>query len=348
MWPSLDICAVADSEIAAADQWKDIVMRGAAPRLYQSARDRLALDIANGGLSEGQRLSETWVAEHFGISRAPARQALVELAARGLLAKEEGRRGYVVSARAGETGFDADATVAKRGPIQFLASWQRIYSEIEREIFARSSIASWRVNELALARHYDVSRTVARDVVARLQQRGIIDKAEGGRWLAPALTDKRLHDLFELRWVLEPLALEKALPRLPEGLLGRLRGNLDAATRAGQVSAATLDALEQELHVELLGYCDNQALLQAVRLPQTLLVAHHFLYQWTSQLFATEPFLPEHLAIVAALQSGNLKGAQAALIDHLKISHARAMLRVQTIAGTIEPYDLPYLERQDG
>jgi len=347
LWAGLFICAVADSESNAADQWKDIVMRGAAPRLYQSARDRLALDIANGGLVEGQRLSETWVAEHFGISRAPARQALVELAAQGLLAKEQGRRGYVVAASADVKGSNEGA-VAKRGPIQFLPSWQRIYSEIEREIFARTSIASWRVNELALAKHYGVSRTVARDVVARLQQRGIIDKAEGGRWLAPALTDKRLHDLFELRWVLESLALEKALPRLPEDLLIRLRANLDAAVLAAQVSAATLDALEQQLHVELLGYCDNQALLEAVRLPQTLLVAHHFLYQWTSGLFATEPFLPEHLAIVAALQSGDLNGAQAALVDHLQISHERAMLRVQTIAGTIEPYDLPYLERQDG
>jgi DNA-binding GntR family transcriptional regulator len=322
-------------------------MRGAAPKLYQSARDRLALDIAKGALAKGRHLSETWVAQHFGISRAPARQALLELVARGLLDKPKGRRGYIVSGSAAGSGFDQDATLTKRGPIQFLPSWQRIYGEIEREIFARTSIASWRINELALARHYGVSRTVARDVVARLQQRGIIDKAEGGRWLAPALTEKRLHDLFELRWVLEPLALEKALPRLPAGLLDRLSRNLEAAVSAAEVPSATLDALEQELHVELLGYCDNQALLEAVRLPQTLLVAHHFLYQWTSGLFATEPFLPEHLAVVRALQSGNLEGAQAALAHHLQISQQRALLRVQTIARGIEPYELPYLERQD-
>lgn len=322
-------------------------MRGAAPKLYQSARDRLARDIANGALAEGRRLSETWVAQHFGISRAPARQALLELVARGLLEKPQGRRGYFVSGSAGGSDLDELAPLTQRNPIQFLPSWQLIYGEIEREIFARTSIASWRINELALARHYGVSRTVARDVVARLQQRGIIDKAEGGRWLAPALTEKRLHDLFELRWVLEPLALEKALPRLPAGLLDRLSRNLEAAVCAAEVPSATLDALEQELHVELLGYCDNQALLEAVRLPQTLLVAHHFLYQWTSGLFATEPFLPEHLAVVRALQSGNLEGAQAALAHHLQISQERALLRVQTIARSIEPNELPYLERLD-
>ncbi len=48
-------------------------MRGAAPRLYQSARDRLALDIANGGLVEGQRLSETgWLSISASVARPRA------------------------------------------------------------------------------------------------------------------------------------------------------------------------------------------------------------------------------------------------------------------------------------
>jgi hypothetical protein len=48
----------------------------------------------------------------------------------------------VVSAFGGQTGFD-EGCAAKRGPIQFLPSWQRIYSEIEREIFAGGSM-NWR------------------------------------------------------------------------------------------------------------------------------------------------------------------------------------------------------------
>ena len=323
--------------------------RNIAPKLYQRARDSLAADIANGAIPKDRRLTESWVAELFGISRVPARQALVELAQRGLIRKAEGR-GYAIAveAAAGADCSNGDPHVRRSADsrMQFLPSWQLIYTEIESEIFARTSLDGWRVNALALAKHYGVSRTVAQDVMARLQQRGVIRKDERGRWFAPALTDKHIHDLFELRWVLEPLALEKALPRLPEGLLERVRRNLDEAVAAPLVTGETLDRLEQELHVELLGHCDSASLLEAIRLPQTLLVAHHFLYQWTSGLFASEPFLPEHLEIVTCLQSDNLAGAQRALVHHLQISHERAMLRINTLASTIQPRELPYLERQ--
>lgn len=328
------------------------MMRNIAPKLYQRARDSLAADIASGAIPTTKRLTESWVAELFGISRVPARQALAELEQRGLLRKAEGR-GYAIAEEAANRsrqpgGSNSDPHVRKSADtrLQFMPSWQLIYTEIESEIFARTSLDGWRVNALALAKHYGVSRTVAQDVMARLQQRGVIRKDERGRWFAPALTDKHTHDLFELRWVLEPLALEKALPRLPEGFLARLRRNLDEAVASPLVAGETLDRLEQELHVELLGHCDSASLLEAIRLPQTLLVAHHFLYQWTSGLFASEPFLPEHLEIVTCLQSDNLAGAQRALVHHLQISHERAMLRINTLASTIRPRELPYLERQ--
>lgn len=324
-------------------------MRNITPKLYQRARDRLAADISSGHLDAEKRLTESWVADYFGISRAPARQALAELEQSGLIRKADGR-GYTIRASEPTHQKDSASGVNKRSnkdtKIQFMPSWQLIYSEIESEIFARTSLASWRINALALAKYYGVSRTVAQDVMARLQQRGIVCKDERGRWLAPALTDKHIYGLFELRWVLEPLALEKAHSRLPSGLLGRIRKNIDNAIKIPtSVTAETLDQLEQELHIELLSFCDSPSLLQAIRLPQTLLVAHHFLYQWTSGLFASEPFLPEHLEIVEQLQAGNISGAQASLRHHLQVSHKRAMLRIHSLASTIRPVELPYLER---
>lgn len=327
-------------------------MRSISPKLYERARDSLAADITNSVIPSEKRLTESWVAERFGISRAPARRALAELEQLGLIRKADGR-GYAITAteplNEADRPGEADRKRQSRNTrIQFQPSWKLIYPEIEKEIFARTSLASWRVNEVALAKHYGVSRTVAHDVMARLQQRGIIRKDERGRWLAPALTDKHIGDLFELRWVLEPLALEKAVPRLPAGLLERIRRNIEAAIAAPHsVTGETLDRLEQELHIELLGYCDNASLLQAVQLPQTLLVAHHFLYRWTSELFPTEPFLPEHLEIVTRLQAGDLVGAKNVLTHHLQISRERAMLRIHSVAKSIQPCELLYLERLD-
>ncbi|MCV3736099.1 GntR family transcriptional regulator [Rhizobium sp. TRM96647] len=325
---------------------------GIAPRLYQRARDALASEITGGVLSAGMRLTESGVAGRFGISRAPARHALAELERLGLVRKA-GARGYEVVAGDRPSRAEPDADRVEPQPaadprIHFLSSWELLYPQIEIEIVSRTSLASWRINEAMLAKHHGVSRTVARDVVARLQQRGIVRKDDRGRWYAPALTARHIDELYELRWVLEPLALEKAFPLLPEGLLLRLRHNVEAAiASASPTEAEMLDTLEQELHVELLGHCGNDSLMRAISLPQALLVAHHFLYRWTSELFDTEPFLPEHLDVIDRLLAGDIGGAKEALVCHLQISRERAMRRIQAVAQVISPEPLPYLERLD-
>ena len=60
-------------------------------------RDRIEDRIATGIYAPGERLEETTLAEHFGVSRTPVREALQQLAAGGLV-ELRGRRGAIVSA----------------------------------------------------------------------------------------------------------------------------------------------------------------------------------------------------------------------------------------------------------
>jgi DNA-binding GntR family transcriptional regulator len=326
------------------------VASGAAPRLYQQAFAILARHIEQGGIPSGSRLLESRVAAQFRISRTPARQALAELARCGLVEKATGR-GYMVRATTWCSRAAPASAVAARHDVRLIpsSSWERIYGEVESEIMARASFASWRVNEAELARHYRVSRTVARDVIARLQQRGVVRKDERARWQAPALTPEHVGELYELRAILEPVALVKAAPNAPPGFVAGMRAHLeDAIAHAREIDGSTLDELEQEMHVLLLGRCGNRALMQTITLAQSLLIAHRFLYRWTPRLFESEPFLPEHLAIVERLQSGRTAEAARSLKRHLRVSRERAIARIAVVAREFDPDDLGYLERADG
>ena len=319
---------------------------GSAPRLYQRVVEILGGQIRQGTLAANAVLTETAVAALFGISRAPARRALIELEQAGLIARSEAR-GFVIVA--GRRRRKAHRQGARTEPSELKLiskpTWERIYGAVESEIIARTSFASWRVNEAVLARHYGVSRTVARDVLSRLQQRGVVQKDDRSRWYAPALSAEHVGELYELRWVLEPVALTKAAPNLPGSVLARVHRNLtEAIARAHEIGGETLDQLERDLHVTLLGYCGNRALVQAMTYPQSLIVAHRFLYRWTSRLFATEPFLPEHLEVIERLQAGHLADAARALEAHLRVSRDRAMARVNAIATGPQPDPLPYLD----
>lgn len=320
---------------------------GVTPRLYQRAYEILAHRIADGAIAPGERLTETGVAARFGISRAPARQALAELAEAGLVEKPVGRRGYVV--RGGDAGQAVHAAADGNREIVALTSppsWERIYTEVEREIAARTPFARWRVNEAEMARHYGVSRTVTRDVLGRLQQRGVIQKDERSRWLVPALSPKRVTELYELRWILEPVALCKAAPNLPGGYAAAMRRELEESmTNASWLQGAVLDRLEERMHIDLLGYCGNDSLMQAIVLPQSLLIAHRFLYRWTPRLFEAEPFLPEHLEIVRQLEHGGTAEAARSLEVHLRVSRDRAIARIDAVARQFQPDDLSFMKR---
>jgi DNA-binding GntR family transcriptional regulator len=318
---------------------------GATPRLYARAFEILAGRIADGSLPTGAKLLESRIAEDFGISRAPARQALSRLAAAGLIVRSKGH-GYEVRGAARKSGASSAVVARQAEPIRLSASasWERIYSEVESAIVARTAVAGWRVIESELAKYYGVSRTVARDVAVRMQQRGVIKKDDKSRWYAPALTPDYVAELYEMRRLLEPVALTDALRSVPSGFVTGLRRHLEASlARAEELDGAALDALEEELHVRLLGHCGNRTLMDALRLYQSLLIAHSFLYGRAPHLYRVEPFLPEHLKIVECAEAGHAAEAAQALEKHLRVSLDRAVARIDVVARELRLEKLPYL-----
>src|SRR5699024_5100987 len=132
-------------------------------------------------------------------------------------------------------------------------------------------------------------------------------KDDRSRWYAPALTPVYVGELYEMRWVLEPVALISAAPNVAPAFLETMQANLEKAiTHATTIDGGDLDELEDEMHVRLLGHCDNATMMQSIRMQQSLLIAHRFLYRWTHRMYQMEPFLPEHLAVVERLRAGRV------------------------------------------
>lgn len=321
-------------------------MSGASPRLYQRIVGILTDEISDGRLGAGERLVESRLARRFGVSRAPVRQALAELVSAGLVGRDEADGLRVLPSGDAAAGHGPPAS-ARPSILTAMPSWQPIYAELEDQLTSRIAFCSWRVVETALAESYGVSRTVARDVLARLQQRGLV-RNEGGKWVAPALSDRRVAELYALRAILEPPALRDAAERAPAKLAGRLRGRIvGALERVHRPTGDRLDALETDLHVTYLGHCSNRTLIEALVQHQSLLIAHRFLYRTTSLMYGQEPFLAEHLAVFDALISGDMEGAAAALERHLLGSRERAVERLERIRAAPSPDDTEYLRRLD-
>ena len=168
--------------------------------LQEQAYQRLKEMIGNGHIRGGDRLMEAQVANAFGISRSPARHALSLLCEDKLL-EAYGKRGYRVVGRVGSAAVNrlAELEVIK---LTVPRQWEVIYKQVEQELFVAMLLESVRINDVRLAQHYDVSRTVTRDLLAHMHGVGMISKDTVGHWVAQRVTPERIRHLYELRSIL--------------------------------------------------------------------------------------------------------------------------------------------------
>ncbi len=212
-------------------------------------------NVASGHLSPGAILSESALAEQFAVSRIPVARALRNLAAEGLIERISGRgfrvQGASSDADPSETPLleiPSDVLASTRGR----ASWEAIYLAVERDLVGCMPFGRFKIIELTMADHYGVTRMVTRDLLARLEERGLIIREGRAQCFVPALTPQLMSDLYAVRRLLEPKALALAAARVERATIVMMRDKLIAAEkRYPALSIEDLANFEQDLHVRL-------------------------------------------------------------------------------------------------
>ena len=152
------------------------------PPLYALIYDVLREHIVDGSFPPGLVLGETSVARAFQASRVPAAVALRRLKRDGLLSDFDGR-GYVTGGGAAPLRLELrEAGLRLPDELKIRNSRERIYPEVEHSVAACLAYGRFLLNESALAEHYGVSRTVAHEVLTRLERTGLVTQDLNQRW----------------------------------------------------------------------------------------------------------------------------------------------------------------------
>lgn len=315
--------------------------------VYRKIAAILHDSIKAGRLMPGTILMEGSLAALFGSSRTPVKQALSDLSDRGVIHRFDGRGFIVGSAKearrvpltAQQLGLDEANPELPR-----TWAWQRIYDSVERALIFHSALGRFRVNEVELARHYKVGRTVAHDVLVQAQSTGLLAKDERLRWYVVPLDEKRVCDLYDLRELLEPKAMAAGIGRVPPEFLAGMAERLEAAIGAyPKVSAAEMDALEHGLHVTSLGYCGNPEIMEALKRTRCLHFTQKHMLGAQVSYPTTEPFMTEHLEIVRAMQRNDAAKVEAHMLGHLRTARAKVIDRLALFRKSFAGSDLPYI-----
>lgn len=290
--------------------------------LNETIYDVLRQHLEAGKLPAGLIIGEAAVARAFKASRVPAGVALHRLCADGLLDSHRGR-GFIVGRDAvplrlglDAAGLKLPASVDDPMPRNHR---ERIYPEVEHAVAVCLAYGRFLLNESALAAHYQVSRTVAHEVLTRLERTGIVTQDINRRWYAGPLTPDGIRHHFEMRWLLEPAALRQAFPRLRKEELS-IRCNRVSLIEDGHHSAAEVENVEQDLHMHTLAHCANPLLLETVRRSQLPLLATHSTFEQFQRAEEIIHMARDHARIFEQLISADIDGAAQTLEAHLRHS----------------------------
>ena len=262
-------------------------------RAFNDALDLIAALPPGAGLP-----SENTFARQLQVSRTTVRKILVELEARGLISlKTRDIRTEVVDGASQR--FPDSETVALSAQVEHR------FMEWMHRVDPRPGTV---INELELARQFNVATTVIREFLNRFQRFGIIEKRPNAGWLFKGFTPSFALELFEIREMFE-LRSAKAFGALPK--TSPLWRKMEALQAEHLEMLANIDDrfhafsdLDNRFHRLINSASPNQFIDNFYDL---ISLIFHFHYQWKKhdERQRNEVAVREHLAYMEALFSGN-------------------------------------------
>ncbi|MBT9386096.1 GntR family transcriptional regulator [Pseudooceanicola sp. CBS1P-1] len=312
--------------------------------LFETAAELIRHNIALGLLYPGLVLQESALSERMDMSRATVKRALEMIEAEGRIRRFSGR-GFLVC------GSDSPRREDLRQIEMDLTSlddsvgkpnWLRIYEDVERHVTRCPVFGRYRIIEALVAEEYGVSRTIVRDVLGRLQERGLIQKNRTSRWVVEPLTSQMIKNKYQLRAILEVAALRSAELRYDD--LRALMDEINSLTPDAVLSARQWFALDRRFFETVILATPNEDLGNSASGNRLALEACQ------AALFAlglppdTQSLLELGQVVELAL-SGSIPAAASMLSTHLEKARDRMIAQLKITAIIEPPQDFPaYLQ----
>lgn len=281
-----------------------------ASALSRTLANEIAHLVTSGELASGEHLRTQHIADRFGVSRSPVREAMELLAGQGLLEQKE-NRGFFVAADVAGRITEPVSDEAK--PFEVASDYQRV-----AEDWLTDRIPA-EVTEQMLRDRYGFTKAQLNDILMRAVREGWAERKQGYGWrfLPVAKTAESFEQIYRLRMLIEPAAMLEPTFELNRAIVDEQRR---IQTRMLETDIERLPA-ERLLfngslfHEELIKMSNNpyfHITLVRVNLMRRLL-------EYRSRVDRSRLFVQcrEHLAILDLLDRGEIVEASYSMRRHL-------------------------------
>jgi DNA-binding GntR family transcriptional regulator len=206
--------------------------------------------------------------------------------------------------------------MAKQPPAKGSLS-EQVYEHLLDEILSGTSRPSSAWTVVAIAKRLGISRTPVHDAITMLQRDGLLERAVNLRPTPVRITKHDIHEIYEMRKLLEPEAARRAAARigLPEVL--RLMAELEDVEqqRSDKRFREAWARHDAEFHRVITLHCGLPRLAADIARYRML---HRALNRALPERSDLDRAIKEHRSILAAFEAADQEAAASAMRAHLQ------------------------------
>lgn len=209
-------------------------------------------------------------------------------------------------------------------PLEVPASLtERAAAALRRDILSTRLAPGEVISEAMAAERLELGKAPIRAALARLAEEGLVASVPRRGWVVSLVTIRDIHEVFDLRLMLEPEAARRAAGRVDAEMLHRLDAVCAEGYRCGDAeSALRFLHANKAFHVAVAELSGNARLSRQV--DRLLDESTRMLVMGLSRRDRTGEMAHEHRALIEALALG--RAEDAGRIMHQQVSESRAMV----------------------
>ncbi|RUW23450.1 GntR family transcriptional regulator [Mesorhizobium sp. M4B.F.Ca.ET.215.01.1.1] len=166
-----------------------------------------------------------------------------------------------------------------------------------------------------IAAEIGMSRMPVREAFRRLASDGLVVLRPNRGCVVAGLTVDELYEIFEIRSVLEGLAVRLAMPRIDEEEFEEFDRLLERMERAGQSGGSDWVVRHQEFHGRICALSQRPKLVHQISALHV--VIEPYMRIWFDDCDKPLSAREEHAAVIAALRSGDAQHAEQVMQEHV-------------------------------
>lgn len=192
----------------------------------------------------------------------------------------------------------------------------KAYEEIRRKVLSNQILPGTRLKEDFWSKKIEVSRISVREALTRLLGEGLVYTGERGGFFVNELSPADIHEIRELREILELGAIRLAFKKITRSQVDQLEKICqDFTLMVGKGYLSGACEADVRFHETLVSLSGNAKLIRAYKYSHIPLF-HQRLSAAQQSLNDYDLTDREHRAIVKALKERNLAQAEKLLIQH--------------------------------